>query len=397
MKQLIPVADALTILRAQAPVMGEETCLLSDCLGRTLASNIPAKVSRPPADVSAMDGYAVRLSDVATPGKALKVIGEAPAGTPFDGAVQTGKAVRIFTGGEIPAGADHVVLQETVTRAGDTAIIEQAYTESAHIRRAGLDFAAGDLLLKAGSLIGPAALAVAAAGNHGALPVVKRPKVALLANGDELRPPGSALARGQIVSSNPAALSALITNWGGTPIDLGIAPDKPEIIQDFIQSAHEADIIVPIGGASVGDHDYMRAAFKALDYKTVFEKIAVKPGKPTWFARKGSQCVLGLPGNPASALVCAHLFLRPLLQPASAHSQKIATLGTELAANGRRTHFLRANVTREEGGRLIATPYSNQDSSLLHPFLSANALIQRAVDAPALPCGASVEVVMLVP
>ena len=325
-----------------------------------------------------MDGYAVRLSDVAISGAALTLIGEAPAGTPFGGQLQAGEAVRIFTGAEVPRGADHVVVQEVTSRDGDIVTIGEAYAKAANIRKAGIDFTTDDLLISAGALIGPAELAIAAAANHKGLSVFKRPKVALLANGDELKLPGSSLGHGEIINSNPAALGALITQWGGEPIDLGIAPDSLEAIQTYIQKASTADIIVPIGGASVGDHDHMRAAFKGLGFEPVFEKVAIKPGKPTWFAKKDAQCVLGLPGNPASALVCAHIFLRQLINPDRQPIWQTAKLNTKLKGNGPRASFLRAYVKGNEKGELIVTPMANQDSSLLTPFLNTNAFIRLA-------------------
>ena len=397
MKQLISVENARSILKTHAPLMPRQTLPLAQCLGRTLCVDIKAKVTRPPANVSAMDGYAVRLGDVATAGVTLKIIGEAPAGTPFDNDVHAGEAVRIFTGGEVPRGANHIVLQEVTKRAGDHVTLLQAYTKAAHIRTAGLDFTMDQHLLSAGTRIGPLELSVAAAANHKELSVFHRPKVALLANGDELKPPGSALARGEIINSNPAALSALIMQWGGDPIDLGIARDSVEAIEACIQSASTADIIVPIGGASVGDHDHMRTVFKAMGYETVFEKVTVRPGKPTWFAQKGPQSVLGLPGNPASALVCAHLFLRQLINPQAEQALQMAKLDTNLTPNGGRTSFLRARVNSNQHGELIVTPMANQDSSLLMPFLEANALIERAPNQDTRKQGDIVPVLMLSP
>ena len=384
MKQFISVEEALGILKVHGPLLQSQPLPLAQCLGRKVSNDIHAKVTRPPANVSAMDGYAVRLSDVATSGAALTVIGEAPAGTPFGGKLQAGEAVRIFTGAEVPRGGDHVVVQEVTSRDDDVVTIGEAYAKAANIRKAGIDFMADDLLIPAGALIGPAELAIAAAANHKDLPVFKRPKVALLANGDELKPPGSSLRGDEIINSNPAALGALITQWGGEPVDLGIAPDSIEAIQTYIQKASTADIIVPIGGASVGDHDHMRAAFKGLGFETVFEKVAIKPGKPTWFAKKDAQCVLGLPGNPASALVCAHIFLRQLINPDCQHIWQTAKLSAKLKGNGPRTSFLRAYVKGNQKGELIVTPMANQDSSLLTPFLNTNAFIRLAPNQAAL-------------
>lgn len=397
MPDLISVETALALITQNALVPGSQTIPLKEALGRTLAGPLISKVSRPPEAVSAMDGYAVRLSDVASPNATLTIIGAAPAGTPFEAPLKSGQAVRIFTGGQIPQNADHVIPQEVTATDGKTVTIANAYTQSQNVRKAGIDFVEGAQILPSGARIGPAALAVAAAANYDELTVFIQPKVALLANGDELKSPGTQLARGQIVNSNPPALAALIRAWGAEPIDLGIASDSVADIQAHIERAKTADIIVPVGGASVGDHDYMQAAFAGLGFENIFSKIAVRPGKPTWFAAKGRQRVLGLPGNPASALVCAHLFLAPLINPASGHKLSPAALGTDLPANGPRTSFLRAQASIDESGRLIATAAKNQDSSLLTPFLTANCLIARAPNTPALPAGAPIHILMIGP
>lgn len=395
MNDLISVDDALDIIRANLAPQSTQTVRLAEALGHTLAMPVLAKVSRPPAAVSAMDGYAVKLRDVAIENASLTVIGEAPAGTPFDTAVETGQAVRIFTGGELPPGTDHVVPQEITVRDGNKVTITTAYSNSRNVRKAGIDFVEGDTLLSAGTLIGPAEVAVAAASNHDTLETFRPLKVALIANGDELRPPGSDLARGQIISSNPTALSALIKSWGGEPMDLGIAADTIPAIQNLIERAASADIIVPIGGASVGDHDHMRRAFAESGYVNLFEKIAVRPGKPTWFASKNDQRVLGLPGNPASALVCAHLFLRPLMNRGEGYKPLTAVLAGDLPENGPRTSYLRATTSVQPNGTLEANAAVNQDSSLLTPFLTANSLICRAPMAPQAFSGDTVQLLMI--
>lgn len=388
MSKLISVADAITHLSSHRPAWPTQTVPLNEALGARLAEPLTAKVTVPPAAVSAMDGYAVRLSDVTEPGAHLSVVGEIPAGGVFDGTLQPGQAARIFTGAEMPAGADHVVIQENAKREGDTVLFADAYTKQAHVRAAGQDFSQDEALIQAGQVIGPAELAIAAAANHASLNVCKRPRVAILANGDELRLPGSELSRGQIVNSNPPGLSALIRLWGGEPENLGIATDSIAAITAKIESASEADIIVPVGGASVGDHDHMRTAFSESGYESVFEKIAVRPGKPTWFARKGDQLVLGLPGNPASAFVCANLFLRILLTGETALPMHAAQVTTDLPANGPRDAFLRAvSALNTETAVRTVTPAANQDSSLIRPFLTADCLIHRPANAPAATAG----------
>ena len=395
MSGLISVDEAYDRIKSALPERRIETRPLAACLGLQLASDLPARVSRPPANVSAMDGYGVRLADVSKAGAVLKVIGESPAGTPFQGTVGPGEAVRLFTGSVIPQGANHVVIQEDAVRDGDRLTCNEAYSSAEHVRRAGLDFAEGEMVLAAGSRIDAAALAVAAAANHASLDVYAPLRVGLLANGDELRSPGSTLGPGQIVNSNPPGLAALIQAWGGEPVDLGVASDNVESIKAHIARAENIDIFVPVGGASVGDHDHMRSAFAEMGFEPVFEKIAVKPGKPTWFSRRANQRVLGLPGNPASAFVCAHLFLRALLTGEFATLYRPARLAADFPANGPREAFLRAELTIDETGALRADPASNQDSSLIRPFLACNGLVRRPGNAPACLVGQTVDVMVI--
>ena len=391
---MISVSQALDALIENAPVAGEDSLPLSACLGRRLAADVVARTTLPPSDVSAMDGYAVRLEDTHNIGDVLRVIGEAPAGTPSDLKLGTGEAIRIFTGGALPDGADHVLIQEDTTRDGETISVTDAQTVHRHIRKAGLDFSTGDTLIKAGTWLGPAEISLAAAGNHSELVVARKLKVAILASGNELKPPGSELERGQIVNSNTSAISSLVTAWGGEPIELGIARDSVDDIVAMARSVDHADILVPVGGASVGDHDHMRAAFKALGFGMIFEKIAVKPGKPTWFARSGEQCVLGLPGNPASAYVCAHLFLAPLLNAGvSQKGSRSVMLTHELSANGRRETYLRARYVDED--RQCVEVLSQQDSSLIRPFTVADCLIRREANAERVAEGEKVDVFAL--
>jgi molybdopterin molybdotransferase len=397
MRGLISVDEALTLIARNAFVPSEESVPLDAALGTRLAAPVIARVSRPPVAVSAMDGYAVRLADVATDGTRLRVIGDAPAGRPFVGSISAGEAVRIFTGSVIPEGADHVVIQEDAKQDGDAIICRHSYAAPEHVRQAGIDFADGETLLEKGALVTPAVLSVAAAANHGSLSVYKRPRVGILANGDELREPGSALDVGQIVNSNPPGLSALIREWGGEPVDLGVAEDTLTSIRTKIDDAREVDIFLPVGGASVGDHDLMRPAFAKSGFRPVFEKVAVKPGKPTWFSARDQQRVIGLPGNPASAFVCAHLFLKPLLTGRSGHSLIKARSVNALPAPGGRETFLRAAVHVGADGVLEAEATTNQDSSLITPFLRANALIRRLAGTSPVEPGDLVDVVMIGP
>ena len=382
MSGLISVEEALQLLAAHPRDDREEHAGLADALGRVLNQPLLARTTVPPADVSSMDGYAVRLEDVRTAGNTLRLVGEIPAGTIPAIAIGPGETMRIFTGATLPEGADHILIQEEAEQADGQVTVTEAQETGRHIRKAGLDFSEGDLLVPEGTLLGAPELAIAAASNHAELPVRRRLKVAIIPGGDELRPPGSTLRPGQIIESNSTALAALVRGWGGEPVTAGIAGDSIEAIRSHIEAASEADILVPVGGASVGDYDYMKAAFDEAGAEIVFSKVAVKPGKPTWFARLGRQRVLGLPGNPASAYVCAHLFLRPLLTGGSGLKRLYpAHLGVDLPANGPRETFLRATSRTTESGTTVE-PLPAQDSSLLRPFLTANCLVRRLAGAP---------------
>lgn len=395
---MITRQEALAHIGNVPAIQEKGTLPLEACVGRILAEDVAARLTHPPAAMSAMDGYAVPFTETLHEGP-LTLIGEAAAGTPFDGIVAAGQCVRVFTGSVIPRGCDHVIIQEVVRRQEDTIWIDVPQTSPRNIRQAGIDFHEGQVLLEAGTRIRPAHLSICAAANHASMIVYRRPRVALLTNGDELKPPGSDLQPGQIISSNEYALMALLHDWGAEAINLGTAKDDPSDIRRRIEDAGNPDVFVPIGGASVGDHDHMKDVFGRLGFDSVFTKIAIKPGKPTWHSRRDHQYVLGLPGNPASALVCAHLFLRPLMnvlqgQPADAQWMQ-APLAAPLPANGAREAFLRGALARTENDAPIITPASNQDSSLLTPFVTANFLIHRPSHAPALAAGDIAEGVLL--
>jgi molybdopterin molybdotransferase len=375
-----------------------EIAPLALCEGRRLAHPVIAAVSQPPADVSAMDGYAVRYADMAM-GARLEVIGESRAGKPFIAGINPGQAVRIFTGAYVPLGADHILIQEDAAQDGDkTVTITADQTGPSSIRRKGQDFQAGDELVPAGHVMTAGAIALAAAGNAATLSLRTPVRIGVLANGDELVEPGSDLQPGQIVNSISPALRSLIRRWGAEPVDLGVARDDEADVRRKI--ATPCDILVTIGGASVGDYDVVRNAFAAEGFEPVFEKVAIKPGKPTWFSRRGSQLVLGLPGNPAAAMVAAHLFLKPLIDvrmDALPPPQALMTAQTqtEIARTGSREEFLRSVLTIERDGRASVRQADDQDSSLLSPFLTANALIRRRPNSPAAERGALVEVIWL--
>ena len=376
---MISVTEALAILSAHVPVTPSELAGLDDALGRICAQDILAKVTLPPRDASAMDGYAVRLEDVRSSRVSLKVIGEVPAGSEFGAVVGKGETVRVFTGSPVPKGADHIIIQENTIRSGSSVKVLTRSHASRHIRRAGLDFAKGDVIVPRLAKFGLAEIALAAAGNHSDVLVFKKPHISILAAGDELVLPGAASSNGDVVNSNTSALTALIKTWGGTAIDMGLAKDDPSPIEAMFERAKTADILLPVGGASVGDYDHMRSVFKKMGGQIIFEKIAVKPGKPTWFGILDGKPVLGLPGNPASALVCAHLFLRCLMGSPPAAVVKMRLEGG-LPENGPRETYLRARAS-SRAGQLYVQPFPRQDSSLLTPFRDANVLLRRLPNA----------------
>lgn len=401
MSGLISYEEALARLASDIAPVAAETVALAGAHGRTLAEPVVAARAQPPQALSAMDGYAVRGADVAAPGARLSVIGEAPAGGAFQGVVGPGEAVRIFTGAPLPRGADRIVIQENVVREGALALIAEVQNADAFVRPAGLDFAAGDSLLAAGRRLSAVDVGLAAAANYGALAVRKRPVVAIFATGDELVEPGEARSDGDIVNSAAYAVSALIASWGGAPDVRGVLPDDLEATAAALgAAAADADVLLTIGGASVGAHDLVKPAATRLGAAFRFQKVAVKPGKPVWHARiPEGPLLLGLPGNPASAIACSLLFLRPLLEallgaPARSPAFVRARLAAALPANGDRENYLRGRAFFEEGGGLSAAADARQDSSLLTPFAAANALIRRLPDAPAASAGESVDVLL---
>jgi molybdopterin molybdotransferase len=400
---LMPVAEALARLLDGAAPLGPETVAIDGAAWRVLASDIRALRTQPPFDASAMDGYAVRAADTAAPAAALRVIGEAPAGRGFAGTVGPGEAVRIFTGAPLPAGADAVLIQENA-RADTPGAVTALEPVAAfrNVRRQGLDFREGDALLPAGRVLDPAALSLAAAANHPALPVVRRPLVAILATGDELQPPGGVLGPDQIVASNAYGVAALVTRGGGAVLDLGIVRDDRAAIDAALRRALDAraDIVVTLGGASVGDHDLVREVLTAAGMSLDFWKIAMRPGKPLMFGRFGGVRVLGLPGNPVASLVCSHLFLAPLVARLGGlpHETGLrsAILGAPMPENDQRQDYVRAHAV-DRGGSLVATPYPMQDSSMLRTLADANALIVRAPHAAAAEAGQVCTIVTLRP
>ncbi|MBM3573207.1 MAG: molybdopterin molybdotransferase MoeA, partial [Alphaproteobacteria bacterium] len=313
---MISVAEALARVTRDLHAVEAEQVSVADALGRVLAENVTARVTQPPAAVSAMDGYAVRASDVARVPAQLTVIGHVPAGASFSGTVGPGQAVRIFTGAPVPAGADAIVIQEDVdANAGSPTItVREGAPAGRYIRPAGLDFKAGEVGLKSGRVLTVRDVGLAAAMNRPWLSVRRRPRVAILATGDEIVRPGDPIGPAQIVSSNGFALAAFVLACGGTPIDLGIARDSLDSLKEAAAGARGADLLLTTGGASVGEHDLVQQALGQKGLTLDFWRIAMRPGKPLMFGRFGATPMLGLPGNPVSTIVCALLFLRPALE-----------------------------------------------------------------------------------
>jgi molybdopterin molybdotransferase len=386
------------ILGALGPTPAE-TIALAEGWGRVLARPVAARLTQPPADVSAMDGYAVQAASAGL-GAELAVIGAAPAGHPFGGAVGPGEAVRIFTGGLVPPGADAILMQEDAEEASGRVRVKEAVRQGRWIRRRGLDFTAGEELLPAGRRLTARDVGLAAAANHPWLTVHHRPRIGLLATGDEIALPGEAIPAGGIISSNVHALAALVRGAGGEPLVLPIAPDDSDAIASAAAAAHACDLLVTTGGASVGEHDLVQKALGPGGFALDFWKIAMRPGKPLIWGRLGRTPVLGLPGNPVSALVCAVLFLAPAVAvlcglPPAAPETILVRAGAPLPENDRRFDHLRATLGTDRDGRPVATPFPVQDSSMLKTLARAEALILRPPLAPALPEGAEVHAIPL--
>jgi molybdopterin molybdotransferase len=398
----MPVADALAAILAGAEPLGEEMVPLDAAYHRVLARDVAARRTQPPQAMSAMDGYAVRAADAAQVNARLKVIGEVAAGRPFDRALGAGEAARIFTGGVIPDGADAVVIQEDTVAEGNAITVTEAAFVGRHIRPAGVDFREGDVLLKAGSRLSDRDLSLAASMNFPELPVRRKPKVVLLATGDELVMPGSTPGPGQIVYSNGYSLRALARSEGAETVDLGVAADTLEATTAGIRRAREAkaDILVTTGGASVGDHDLVKTSLEAEGVQIAFWKIAMRPGKPMMHGRLGAMRVIGVPGNPVSSYVCTMLFVVPLIRALSGatslhHVREQALLGRDVGANDIREDYLRARLEKRMDGTLVATPVNHQDSSLLANLAVSRALVIRAPFAPAAKAGAVCEILRL--
>lgn len=390
---MISVAEALDHLFALVAPLTAETVPLTQANGRILAEPVSARRDQPPFAASAMDGYAVQSAD-ANPGASLEVIGEAAAGHAFTGTVGTGQAARIFTGAPLPAGTDRVVIQEDVTRNGDTITLAGNLDSKTHVRPAGADFRAGDAI-SAPRLLTPSDIALLAAMNIAEVPVTQKPTVAIIATGDELVQPGEDPGPDQIIASNSYGLAALAQNLGAHPRLLPIARDNIPSLELAFDLAKGADLIVTIGGASVGDHDLVGDVAQAQGMQRAFYKIAMRPGKPLMAGRMGTATMIGLPGNPVSAMVCGHIFLAPVIRKmlglgAAPAPRKAAKLAKDIGANGPREHYMRARL--DDDG---VTIFDRQDSSLLTVLADANCLAIRPINDPARSAGESIDIIPL--
>ena len=394
---LLSIESALEqLLRDVLPVAEVEELPLRVAANRVLAADLVALRTQPDFDASAMDGYALRAEDLVN-GEPLRLIGTSAAGRAFDGVVSPGEAVRIFTGAPLPAGADAVLIQEDAERLeGDRVRATEAIEAGRNIRRAGNDFAEGATLLRQGARLTAGMIALAASGGHPRLPVLRRPRVAILATGDELVEPGEIVGPSQIVASNTYGVAALVEANGGEVLDLGIAPDDLDVIGGRLDRAKSegADIFVTIGGASVGDHDLAAKAFESRGVSLDFWKVAMRPGKPIMAGRLGPMRIVGLPGNPASSMVAATVFLRPLLRALAGLDARVVyrngRLGLDMPANDHRAEFVRSALHLAEDGELSEVhPLPRQDSSLLSIYAAAEVLLFRPANAPAAPAGSS--------
>ncbi len=397
---LLPVDQAIARIGAAVAPLQTELVSIADAGGRVLAEALTARRTQPPFDASAMDGYAVRAEDLKVVPCSVNVVGEAAAGGAYDTALTPGQAVRIFTGAPVPAGADSIVIQENTKRDGDTVLVQKSPTLGQHIRTAGIDFNEGDTYFARGYRLAAADIALAAAMNVGELPVFKRPRVAFFATGDELVQPGETPGPNQIVNSNGPGLAALIRELGGEPVDLGIARDTEASIQDCVKRAHDADILVTLGGVSVGDHDLIQPVLRSMGLEIDFWRIAMRPGKPLMFGMLGDLPFLGLPGNPVATLVCGHLFLRAAMDAcqgrAAQHPPLVpVVLGSDLPANQARQDYIRARLTVATDGTWEAHPFSRQDSSMLSSLAQSQCLIVRVPNVPASDAGTPVLVHLL--
>jgi molybdopterin molybdotransferase len=395
---VISVEEALSRLLAPLEKLPIEQISIVDGLGRVLAEDLAARRTQPPFAVSAMDGYAARAEDLATVPVELRIVAEVPAGAGFGGHVGPGEAARIFTGAPMPAGTDTIVIQEDTQREGDRVQVLEGAARGRYVRREGLDFSEGDVLLRAGQRLTARDIGLAAAMNRPWLFVHRRPRVGILSTGDEIVMPGDPIGPHQIVSSNSLSLAAFVAACGGIPVSVGNAPDDPAALRQVAAATRGVDLLVTTGGASVGEHDLVRDVLGADGLELDFWQIAMRPGKPLMVGRYRGTPMVGLPGNPVSTLVCALLFLRPALDRLSGavsaeEAAPAARLGTALPKNDRRQDYLRSKLARAADGTLEAYPFEVQDSSMMRLLSEADCLVVRPPHAPAIAAGATVSIV----
>ncbi len=397
---MLSVRDAHARVIAAFETLPAEMVSIADAAGRVLAAAATARLTQPPANLSAMDGYAVRAADAPSAPATLTLVGQAPAGGSYDQVLKAGETVRIFTGGPLPQGADAIVIQEDTKADGAQITILEAPRPGRHIRKAGLDFKAGDQPFQVGRTLSTRDVALAAAMNLPWLSVHRKPRVAILSTGDELVMPGEPVGRNQIVSSSGIAVAALVRGWGGDPTLFDIARDDASLIESRIAAGAQHDLLITLGGASVGDHDLVQAALKAQGFSMDFWRIAMRPGKPLMFAARDRARVLGLPGNPVSTMVCALLFLKPAIERMLGQSGDLvatqpAHLAVDLKQNDQREDYVRSTLTRAVDGSLTVEPHPVQDSSMLSVLASSNALLVRPAHDPARTKGETVQIVDL--
>ena len=390
--EMLSVSEALARVTGGFELISSELISLSEALGRVLAEDVAARLTQPPMAVSSMDGYAVRTADLDTVPKTLTQIGKSQAGGGFEGTVGADECTRIFTGAPLPDGADAVVIQEETDADGTQISIKESVNTGAYIRPAGLDFQTGDVLLQAGKVLTARDVGLAASMNVPWLRVRRRPRVAFIATGDEIVMPGDPLGADQIISSNSLALGAFVRVLGGTPVNLGIAQDTEASLRKTLAGAKGADVLVTIGGASVGDYDLVRRVLGAEGLDLNFYKVAMRPGKPLIFGTWNGIPLLGLPGNPVSAGVTSAIFLRAAMEIMlgtgdGALRTETVRLGRDLPQNGIRQDFMRATLRHDADGQLCATPFERQDSAMMARFAAADCMVIRAPEAPAAKAG----------
>ena len=395
---MITVEEALARLLAPLSPVPPEQVSLADAAGRVLAEDLAARRTQPPFAVSAMDGYAVRADDLGRIPATLRIVAEIPAGAGFGGQLGAGEAARIFTGAPLPDGADTIVIQEDTARDGDRVEVREGAPRGRYVRRAGLDFAAGEVLLQAPRRLTPRDIGLAAAMNRPWLFVHRRPRVAILSTGDEIVMPGDPIGPHQIVSSNALALCAFVTACGAAPVLVGNAPDDPDALRRIAAAARGVDLFVTTGGVSVGEHDLVRDVLSEDGLAIDFWEIAMRPGKPLMFGHYRGVPMVGLPGNPVSTLVCSLLFLKPAIDrlsglPSGADGPLTARLGVAVRPNDRRQDYLRARLVRAADGVIEAVPFEVQDSSMMRPLAASDCLVVRPPHAPALPAGSGVPII----